>query len=39
MNRVWVWSNRGFHDGDTPVQSRNDLKGYNPTLYAMFDKI
>lgn len=39
MNRVSFWSSIEFHDGDTPVQSPNDLKAYSPTLYAMFDEI
>lgn len=35
----WFWSNFEFYDGDTRVQSPDDLKAYDPTLYAILDKV
>jgi hypothetical protein len=32
MNRVRFWFSIEFHDGDSPVQSPDDLKAYNPAL-------
>ena len=35
----WFWSNIEFYDGDTRVQSPDDLKAYDPALYAILDKV
>jgi hypothetical protein len=35
----WFWSNFEFFDGTTRVQSPDDLKAYDPTLYALFEKV
>lgn len=35
----WFWSNYEFFDGTTRVQSPDDLKAYDPTLYALFEKV
>ena len=38
----WFWSNIEFYDvqrGDTRVQSPDDLKAYDPALYALLDKV
>jgi hypothetical protein len=37
----WFWSNFEFYDGttDARVQSPDDLKAYDPALYAILDKI
>jgi hypothetical protein len=35
----WFWSNIEFHDGDIRVQTPDDLKSYDPTLYAILDKV
>jgi hypothetical protein len=37
----WFWSNIEFYDGTTGqrVQSPDDLKAYDPALYAILDKI
>ncbi|MEJ5995967.1 glycoside hydrolase [Pedobacter sp. Du54] len=35
----WFWSNFEFFDGKTRVQSPDDLKVYDPTLYALFEKV
>lgn len=35
----WFWSNFEFKDGDTRVQSPDDLKAYDPTLYQLLEKV
>lgn len=35
----WFWSNIEFYDGQTRVQSPDDLKAYDPKLYALFEKV
>ena len=35
----WFWSNIEFYDGTTRVQSPDDLKAYDPTLYSILDKV
>ncbi len=37
----WFWSNIEFYDGTTQarVQSPDDLKAYDPTLYGILDRI
>jgi hypothetical protein len=37
----WFWSNIEFYDGTTKarVQSPDDLKAYDPTLYGILDRI
>ncbi len=38
----WFWSNIEYYDssrGDTRVQTPEDLKSYDPTLYAILDKV
>jgi hypothetical protein len=35
----WFWSNYEFYDGQTRVQSPEDLKSYDPSLYAILDKV
>lgn len=35
----WFWSNYEFYDGDTRVQSPEDLKEYDPALYKLFEKV
>lgn len=35
----WFWSNIEFYDGDTRVQSPEDLRAYDPALYAILDKV
>jgi len=35
----WFWSNFEFYDGQTRVQSPDDLKTYDPTLYAIFERV
>jgi hypothetical protein len=34
----WFWSNIEFYDGDVRVQSPDDLKGYDPALYAILER-
>jgi len=34
----WFWSNFEFYDGETRVQSPDDLKAYDPTLYALLER-
>lgn len=34
----WFGSNIEFHDGDTRVQTPDDLKIYDPTLYAILEQ-
>jgi hypothetical protein len=35
----WFWSNFEFYDGATRVQTPDDLKGYDPALYAILEKV
>ena len=35
----WFWSNFEFYDGDTRVQSPEDLAAYDPTLYHLLEKV
>ena len=35
----WFWSNFEFYDGKTRVQSPDDLKAYDPALYALLEKV
>ncbi len=35
----WFWSNTEFYDGDTRLQSPDDLKAYDPALYAIMEKV
>ncbi len=35
----WFWSNFEFYDGTTRVQSPDDLKAYDPALYALLEKV
>ncbi|GEO06431.1 hypothetical protein AAE02nite_40950 [Adhaeribacter aerolatus] len=35
----WFWSNYEFYDGDTRVQSPDDLKAYDPTLYKILERV
>ncbi|WP_223815806.1 hypothetical protein [Adhaeribacter rhizoryzae] len=35
----WFWSNYEFYDGDTRVQSPDDLQAYDPTLYKILERV
>jgi hypothetical protein len=35
----WFWSNYEWYDGDTRLQTPEDLKGYDPRLFAIFEKV
>lgn len=35
----WFWSNFEFFDGETRVQSPDDLKAYDPKLYALLERV
>ena len=35
----WFWSNFEFYDGDTRVQTPDDLKAYDPALYALLERV
>jgi len=35
----WFWSNFEFFDGETRVQSPDDLKAYDPTLYSLLERV
>lgn len=35
----WFWSNIEFIDGNARVQSPDDLKAYDPTLYNLMNKV
>lgn len=35
----WFWSNYEWFDGTTRLQTPDDLKAYDPRLYAILDKI
>ena len=35
----WFWSNYEFYDGDKRIQSPEDLKTYDPTLYSLLERV
>lgn len=35
----WFWSNYEFYDGETRVQTPDDLKAYDPTLYHILERV
>ena len=35
----WFWSNIEFYDGNTRVQSPDDLKNYDPVLYKILEQV
>ncbi len=35
----WFWSNYEFYDGDTRVQSPDDLKAYDPVLFSLLEQV
>lgn len=35
----WFWSNFEFYDGATRVQTPDDLKAYDPKLYALLEQV
>jgi hypothetical protein len=35
----WFWSNYEFYDGDIRVQSPDDLKNYDPSLYSILERV
>ncbi|NII29422.1 glycoside hydrolase [Pseudoflavitalea sp. X16] len=35
----WFWSNYEFYDGNIRVQSPEDLKSYDPTLYSILERV
>lgn len=35
----WFWSNYEFYDGETRIQSPQDLKAYDPTLYSILERV
>lgn len=35
----WFWSNYEFYDGDTRVQTPEDLKAYDPQLYSILEQV
>jgi hypothetical protein len=35
----WFWSNYEFYDGQTRVQSPEDLKAYDPVLYGLLERV
>jgi hypothetical protein len=35
----WFWSNYEFYDGDTRIQSPEDLKNYDPVLFSLLDQV
>jgi len=35
----WFWSNFEFKDGDTRIQSPDDLKAYDPALYQLLEQV
>ena len=35
----WFWSNIEFYDGETRIQTPDDLKAYDPVLYHIFEKV
>lgn len=35
----WFWSNYEFYDNNTRIQTPDDLKSYDPLLYAILEKV
>ena len=35
----WFWSNFEFYDGELRVQTPDDLKTYDPTLYSLLERV
>jgi hypothetical protein len=35
----WFWSNFEFYDGQQRIQTPDDLKAYDPTLYNILDRV
>jgi len=35
----WFWSNYEFYDGETRIQTPDDLKAYDPTLYSILERV
>ncbi len=35
----WFWSNYEFYDGETRVQSPDDLKAYDPSLFSILERV
>jgi hypothetical protein len=35
----WFWSNIEYFDGDTRIQTPDEFKAYDPTLYAIMEKV
>jgi len=35
----WFWSNFEYYDGETRVQTPDDLKAYDPVLYELFSRV
>lgn len=35
----WFWSNYEFYDGDIRIQTPDDLKSYDPTLYSILERV
>ena len=35
----WFWSNYEWFDGETRLQTPDDLKAHDPRLYAIFEKV
>lgn len=35
----WFWSNIEFYDGDTRVQTPDDLRAYDPVLYQLLERV
>ncbi len=35
----WFWSNYEFYDGEQRIQSPDDLKTYDPTLYHILERV
>jgi hypothetical protein len=35
----WFWSNYEWYEGDTRLWSPDDLKAYDPRLYAIFERV
>jgi len=37
--QTWFWSNYEYMDGDTRVQTPEDLQRYDPKLYALLGRV
>ncbi|MBO9567105.1 MAG: hypothetical protein J7621_30310 [Niastella sp.] len=35
----WFWSNYEFYDGETRIQTPDDLKAYDPALYSILERV